>query len=73
MATENNNSIQCSEEEVNHWLYDTPMKWVMEGRCESAHDVAQLQLNRFMSLSVEEQSLILYKMLHDLYKEVDGI
>lgn len=73
MATENSNSIQCSEKEVNHWLYDSPMKWIMEGRCKSADDLATLQLNRFMALSMEEQALILYKVFFDLYKEVDNI
>ena len=66
-------TIQCSEEAVNHWLYDSTIKWVMEGRCKSADDVAMLQLNRFMMLSMEEQALIVYKAFHDLYKEVDGI
>lgn len=73
MANKNTNPIQCSEEEVNHWLYDTPMKWIMEGRCRSTDDVATLQLNRFMMLSTEQQSLILLKVFHDLYKEVDGV
>ena len=73
MATENSNSIQCSEVDVNKWLYDLPLKWVMEGRCQSADDVAQVQLNRFMMLNTEHQALILYKAFHDLYKEVDGI
>ena len=77
MSNKKNNkkitSIQCSEEALDNWLYTSPMQWIMEGRCENSDDVAMTQLNRFMLLPMECQSMILYKVFHEFYKEVDGI
>lgn len=77
MSNKKNNkkitSIQCSEEALNDWVYTSPVQWIMEGKCENSDDVAMLQLNRFMQLPMECQALILYKVFHEFYKEVDGI